>query len=799
MKQQVVEEVEKCYHCGSDCDAEIIHEYDKNFCCLGCKTVYEILNENDMCSYYDLEQNPGIKMKTQQTDKFAYLDNEEIQKNLFEFDDAGIAKIKFYVPKIHCSSCIWLLENLNRLNAGVIQSQVNFLKKEVYITFQKEEVSLRQVVDLMDSVGYAPTISLENFNKKKVKTNNRSFLYKLGIAGFCFGNIMLLSFPEYLSEGAEFDRQYKILFGYLNLILALPVLLYSAQDYFISAYKALKNKFINIDLPISIGIVALFSRSAYEILTISGAGFMDSFTMLVFLLLVGKWYQNRTYQALSFDRDYQSYFPVAVTRIRDGKEEAVPVQTLEVNDIIELRNQEIVPADSELISDQTEIDYSFVTGESIPVKKIKNEVIFAGGRQVGLGIRLKIVRPVSQSYLTRLWNQEAFQKEESRMNSLLDNVSKYFTVFILSVAFITLFFWLRSDVSMAIKTFTAVLIIACPCALALTVPFTFGNTIRIFGKLAFYLKNTQVIEKMAGITAVVFDKTGTLTQSTGVKLAYQGVELSEEDRTHIKAVVKNSTHPLSKAIFNGLNVEITEVSSFEEIVGKGVVGSVHNHSYRIGSSEWLNQKTQKADKASQVFVEKDGEVLGYFVIRKEYRPHLETVLTTLGSHYELHLLSGDNDLESAYFESYFGRNRMHFNQKPEGKLTYIEELQKAGHKVLMIGDGLNDAGALKQADVGIAISDDVYNFSPACDAILDADQFALLDQLLAFSKTALKIVRSSFFISLMYNLVGLIFAVQGLVTPLFAAILMPLSSVSVVGFVTIASNWSAKGIKESKS
>jgi len=324
----------KCYHCGDACDAEIIEYQEKTFCCEGCKTVYDLLNDNDLCTYYDLEQNPGMKMKKSVGNKFAYLDNEEVSQSLLEFRDENLCKIRFFIPQIHCSSCIWLLENIHHMREGIVQAQVNFVKKEAYITYYQDQITLRELVELMASIGYEPAISLQSGTKEAKKKVNRALYYKLGIAGFAFGNIMLLSFPEYLDVEQFLDPNFKRLFGYLNLVLALPVFFYSASEYFISAFKGLRARYINIDVPVSIGILVLFARSTWEILADVGPGFMDSFSMFVFLLLVGKWYQNRTYQALSFDRDYKSYFPIAITRLVDGEEESVALASLAVNDII---------------------------------------------------------------------------------------------------------------------------------------------------------------------------------------------------------------------------------------------------------------------------------------------------------------------------------------------------------------------------------------------------------------------------------------------------------------------------------
>ncbi|MDW7690543.1 heavy metal translocating P-type ATPase metal-binding domain-containing protein [Flammeovirgaceae bacterium SG7u.111] len=793
-----IDQKQQCYHCGEDCDSHPVEFDNQVFCCEGCKTVYEILQGNDLCEYYDLEQSPGKQQKDAFGDRFAYLDNEEIKAQLLSFSNGRLAKVTFFIPNIHCSSCIWLLENLHKLNPHVRQSVVNFPKKQATLTYSEEDISLRQLVELMARIGYAPEINLASGKKEKQQAFNKSFYIKLGVAGFCFGNIMLLSLPDYLDAGYDIDEEFRSFFGYLNLLLSLPIFFYAGTDYFVSAWKGLKEKYINIDVPISLGIITLFFRSAFEILSDTGTGYMDSLAGLVFFLLIGKWYQHKTYQALSFDRDYESYFPIGVTRILGAKEETVPIKQLQKGDRIRIRNHELIPADAVLLRGEGNIDYSFVTGESEPISRRSGDVLYAGGRQIGTGIEIEITKAVEGSYLTQLWDQDVFKKESSSaISNLAATVGKYFTISILLISLLTAVFWYFTDSSMIVNTVTSVLIVACPCALALSIPFTFGNSLRLLGKNGLFLKNTEAIENLSKINTIVFDKTGTLTDNQQQEITYVGSKLNELQIAKIKAVVGNSAHPLSQALAKHLESKVhsPKLESFEEIPSEGILATVGGVQFKVGS-EFFTESEPVSQQGSKVYVSIDRKPKGCFVFSNTYRKGFEEVISKLSGEYNLHLLSGDNDKERKKLSAFFTeKDQLNFNQSPQDKLDYISKLKNRGEKVLMVGDGLNDAGALRNSDVGISISDDVYHFSPACDAILEAGKFHLLDKFISFSGSSVKVVKMSYVLSFLYNIVGLSFAVTGVLTPLVCAILMPLSSVSVVGFVTLVTNVYGKKMK----
>ncbi len=789
----------KCVHCGEDCGKHPVMWDDKPFCCYGCKTVYEILNANEMEQYYEIQPMSGIRIEQADVgNKYAYLDLDEIREKLLIFSDGGISKVELFIPTIHCASCIWLLENLSTLNRGVIQSMVNFPEKTVNITFKDNEISLRQLVELLVSIHYIPEISLDQLEKKKGNSAYRDLLLKIGVAGFSLLNVMLYNFPEYLPGGEKLEQDFLQYFGWLSFLLSLPVVFYSASDYYLSAYKGLKHKMINIDVPITLGILTLFIQSTYDIFTGQGIGYLDSLVGLVFLLLIGKWYQGKTYQALSFERDYKSYFPVAVTKLEKGEEVSTPLKYIRSGDHILIRNQELIPADAKLIKGQANIDYSFVTGESIPVPKKEGELIFAGGRQVGAAIEMEVVHEVEQSYLTQLWNQkEKKTKDHSTLDSVINKIGEYFTVIILLVATTAAVYWLMNDPSLALFAFTSVLIIACPCALALTIPFTFGSTMRMFGRKGFYIKSTQVIEDLNKIDTVVFDKTGTLTQARSMAVRFIGDELSPEELVMVKSVTANSSHPLSTTIKDSIEfTELLEVKNFQEIPAMGITGVVDGKRINIGSRKFVTGKEDKDVVSTNVYVFIGDKVRGYFSIENKYRKGLKQVIENLRKeNYQLYLLSGDNEAEKKNLIPVFGsETQLFFNQSPTDKMEFIKNLKKQGKKVLMIGDGLNDAGALIQSDVGLTVADDIYSFSPACDGIIESSKFGMIDRFIRYTKTSLRIVKVSFFISFLYNVVGIYFAVQGTLSPLIAAVLMPISSISVVAFATFMVSFTSRNI-----
>ncbi|WP_130736810.1 heavy metal translocating P-type ATPase metal-binding domain-containing protein [Flavobacterium sp. J27] len=788
-------DTKSCFHCGNEItDNEAIHFDEKSFCCNGCRTVYEIFSQNDLTCYYDFENAPGATPQDIKG-KYDFLDDEKIVSKLLDFQEDTTGIVSLYIPHIHCSSCIWILENLQKLQEGISSSQVNFPEKKVRITFNVFQTSLKEIAYLLSAIGYEPYISLENFDAGKKKVD-RSLIYKLGVAFFCFGNIMLLSFPEYFEVEEYWINQYRGFFRWLIFALSLPSFLYSASDYYVSAYKSLKAKLLNIDIPIALGIIVMFVRSTIDIVFNFGQGFFDSLTGLVFFMLLGKLFQQKTYNFLSFERDYKSYFPIAVTKLNvDGSEVPVQIYDIVKGDRLLIRNQELLPVDGVLISEKAAIDYSFVTGEAVPIEKKSGDKVFAGGKLNGKNIEIEVLYTVSQSYLTQLWSNDVFQKKiEQKHKTITDRVSRYFTPILLLIAFSVFIFWLFIDVTTAFNVLTAILIVACPCALALTAPFTLGNVLRIMGKQKMYLKNALVIEQLAKVDTLVFDKTGTITTNKKTSITYEGDTLKEEEMILLKNTLRGSNHPLSRRLYDYLpQTEKVLPSHFEETIGKGIEATFNDQIVKLGSSDYVEHISENTHKKTKVHIAISGIYKGSFVFNNQYRNGLEELFESLSKSYSLTILSGDNDGERKILEKMLPKDTQFiFNQKPEQKLEYIENLQKEGKYVMMIGDGLNDAGALAQSNVGISISENVNVFSPACDGIMDASEFSNIHYYLLFAKNAMRTIYMSFGLSLLYNLIGLSFAVSGNLSPLVAAIIMPLSSITIVIFVTVMSNYYAR-------
>lgn len=882
-----------CFHCGTPCGEVVVRREEKAFCCQGCATVFELLAESGLGHFYDLGKQAGIRVKAAaREDQFKHLDDPAVGERLLDFSDGKASRVTFRVPAIHCVACVWLLENLFRLNPAIGESRVNFPKREVAITFDSAKLKLSGLVALLSSLGYEPVFNLADLGERTASPVPRGLWLQIGIAGFAFGNVMMLSFPSYLGLEGGSSRGMQLFFGVVSLALSLPVATYCASHYWRAAWLCVRQRMLTIELPIAAGLVALFTQSAWEIFTGAGPGYCDSLCGLIFFLLCGRLFQQKTYDRLSFDRDYTSFFPLSVVRLRtpssgtgsagtggtrtrdedESVEETVALARLRVGDRLLLRHGELIPADARLVSGEGIVDYSFVTGESEPVVRKPGDYLYAGGQQTGAAIEVEIVKPVSQSYLTSLWSHAAFAKERTEsLNTITNRQGRRFTIAVALVAVATAVYWSLHDPGLTWKTFTAVLIVACPCALALASPFALGTGQRWLARRNIFLKNPQVLETLARVDTIVFDKTGTLTEARAGGVSFVGEPLSAEEAAQVWALARHSTHPLARRIGdfvgqasslsltaseqspvvseqqprrgrtggpNGkedadrleacptgvaasLPRAILELFHFREHAGRGIEGRVLGKALCLGSAAWLKSRgvnvPEAAGGSSVVHLAVGGVHRGHFKVGSALRPQTEDLIGELSARYELALLSGDNERERETVRELFGQQaKLRFNESPLGKLDFIRNLQRApvaadvgplesrkepgglasaatrAKTVMMVGDGLNDAGALRQSDVGVAVVEQVGAFSPASDVILEASMVPQLPALLRFARLCVGVVYASFGLSIAYNVVGITLAARGLFSPLVSAILMPLSSVTVVAFACGATTWAAK-------
>jgi Cu+-exporting ATPase len=772
-----------CYHCGEKCDTHKHDITDKSFCCTGCLSVFLLLNRHEMDNYYCLNERPGAKVIYSQPEKFRFLDNESIIKKLLSFSDENQSQITFYLPQIHCSSCLWLLEHLDRINAGIISSRVNFASKEVTINYQHQALSLRQLAELLTAIGYEPHISMQHDNEKQQSGSysSRKAAYKLGITGFCFANIMLISFPEYLGMNAADYSKLTTFFRYINLLLALPVVIYGASEFFKNALFSFRQKYINIDAPIALAISVTFIRSVYEILSGTGPGYLDSMSGIVFFMLLGRTLQNRSYSTLSFNRDYKSYFPIAITVIKEQKERTTLLQEIKEHDVLRLHHQEVVPTDCILSKGKADIDYSFITGESVPQKIQPGGLIYAGGKVTGPAIEVIAVKDFEQNSFTRLWNNKIFKKQHSDREAATTMISKYFSAIVLFIAVSSWIYWQVVAPQYAWNAPTAVLIVACPCALLLNATFTNGYLMEFFARHGFFLKNAAVIEQIAHTQHIAFDKTGTITEASSSSIVIKQMLLDKMELKLFLSIISQSIHPLSRAIVAHYKREnYKQTGAIKELAGKGIEAWIEDHYFKIGSRKFVTGLGGVSEEKSEVYVSVGGIVKAHYQFHNDIKAGVPELMQKLQP-YNLSLISGDHEHSSSQMKKLLpSKTTFRFHQMPEQKLQYIKELQGKGEKVMMVGDGLNDAGALQQSNTGIAIVEHSFSFSPACDAIMEAGKIQFLPDFIKMTKASQRLILAGFCYSVLFNIIGIGFAITANMSPMIAAILMPSSSLGIM-------------------
>lgn len=772
-----------CFHCGESCGNHKLDIGDKSFCCTGCRSVFLLLNQHALGNYYCLNEQPGVKVQDIQPEKFRFLDDAAFAARLITFSNGQQEQVTLYLPQIHCSSCLWLLEHLDKVNPHIIHSRVNFATREISVSYQSQQLSLRQLAELLTTIGYEPHISLEDTRNttKEADYSSRNAAFKLGITGFCFANIMLISFPEYLGMTATTNPELISFFRFANLLLAMPVVLYGAREFFRNAWYSFRQKYINIDAPIALAISVTFIRSVYEIATGTGAGYLDSMSGIVFFMLLGRTLQNRSYSTLRFNRDYKSYFPIAVSVMKEGKEHITPVQEIHQQDILRLHHQEVVPTDCILSKGKPGIDYSFITGESIPEQVPVGGLIYAGGKITGSAIEAIAVKDFEQNSFTRLWNNKVFHQQSSDREAMITVISRYFSAIVLLIAAGAWIWWQIKAPEHAWDALTAVLIVACPCSLLLNATFTNGYLMAFFAGKGFFLKNAQVIEQIAAIDHIAFDKTGTITEAAASSVSVRQMSLNKTELSLLLSIVSQSVHPLSRAITaHYRHIPHQPAGTLKEIPGKGIEAWIEDRHFKIGSRAFVTGFAENEADTTEVYVTIDDHIKARYQFANRLKQGIPELMLKLKP-FGLSLLSGDNNNSEAQMKRLFPpQTTLHYRQSPEQKLEYIKSLQEQGKKVMMTGDGLNDAGALQQSDVGVAVVQHSFSFSPACSAILEAGRICYLPEFIRMAKTSQRIILAGFGYSILFNIVGISFAVSAHMSPMIAAILMPSSSLGII-------------------
>ena len=769
-----------CLHCGDDCGTSPVVTGRGAFCCAGCSAVHDLIESHGLAGFYACEVPAGIsqRRRTAHQADYSVLDDTVAASRLIEWRRDGHTCAQFSVPTMHCASCVWLLEQLWRVVPGVERSEVDMLHRRVQVEFDDQSTSLRHIAERLSALGYPPVVDAEHA-VGDLPVSRRALYLRIAVAGFAFGNVMLFSIPRYLN-GAPLDPSFQRLFNTLNLVFALPVLLYSAAPYFESAWQAARARVMTLDVPVALGLAVLFSRSIADITSGKGEGFFDSFSGLVFFLLIGRLFQQKTFEQIAFDRTVRSFLPLSIRVQRGDATTLTPIDQVVVDDELLVRPQEVVPADAILLDRTGTLDYAFTTGESVPVNVAAGDPVAAGGRVLDRALRLRVVRPVSHSRLAALWNNPAFS--HSRPYWLAEVSARFgwwFTLAALFLAFAGAAWW-WPDAAKAASVATAVLIIACPCALTLAAPITLGTAMGALGRAGCYLKHPAVILDLSRVNAVAFDKTGTLTVS-GADAAAECEEMSIRDRDLVSRLAAESVHPVSRALAGRGPITGT-VANVREIAGLGVAAEIDGHQVALGSAAFIGRQIGRplAARRHGTWAAVDGALAGWIEIDDRRRPGIDATVRALSNHVDTVLLSGDQVGEASAWASLFGR-RLRFGMSPEDKLAEVHERQARGQRVLMVGDGLNDAGALHAADVGMAVSDDTACLVPSCDAVVRGDHVVDLPAILAYARRARGVIVLCFAISIVYNVLGLSLALAGRLTPLATAILMPISSLTVVG------------------
>jgi Cu2+-exporting ATPase len=794
-------------------------ESQHQFCCAACKVVFETLQGHGLQRYYELVEGTEEEPRPAVTSGrgFREMDHEEFQERYVEATE-GIASSRFYLEGVHCAACVWLVEKLPSLLGGLREARLDLGRSLVHLSWDPARIDLSAIAVALDRLGYPPHPVVEGEEQLRRRAEARAALLRIGVAGALAGNVMAIAFALYGGFLSGMEELYRDFFRWTALGLTAITLVWPGRVFFRGALAALRTRTPHMDLPIALGIGAGFLGGVINTITGGGEVYFESVAILVFFLLVGRYVQQkqqrRAYEAVEL---MHALTPGSAIRLLEDGSEEVPILALEIGDRVSVPGGETIPADGTLLSQHTTLDLKVLSGESVPQSFRAGDPVYAGCTNRGETVVVEVTASGEDSRVGRLLQMvEDYARRPGDLVRLADRISGTFTVVVLSLAILTGLAWWSAGSPDALEHVIALLIIACPCALGLATPLAVVAAIGRAARAGILVKGGDALERLADRGVLLLDKTGTLTQGEMSVVSWEG---DPSMALAAAALEQHAAHPFALALREMVaeGAELPEVAEVEVLPGRGVSGKVQGEWFRVGSPKWL--RSLGVDIPEERLAPILEQALSPVVVWKQHRegaaapvgssttsggnsntialagigdalqPDSKSVIRGLQEEgWELHILSGDHPEVVASVGAQLGleSDRCRGEMSPEEKLEVVEAFRaKEEHAatprpILMVGDGWNDAAALAAADVGIAVHGSAEASLAAADVFLSIPGVGGIARLLEGADRTVGVIKRNLVVSLAYNAVGVGLAMAGLLNPLVAAVLMPLSSLSVV-------------------
>jgi len=787
----------KCTHCQLEFDESVMIREENNpdvyFCCNGCQGVYHLLKDDGLESFYEKIGNNTIAPPLQVESDSSSFDLESFKERYIKTTQEGFSSVDLVIEGIHCAACIWLNEKVLADTEGIVEASINFTNNKAKIIWDEETIPLSRVIDTIRSIGYNAYPYDRSAEDIKATKNKKDYFMRMAIAIFASMNIMMIDIAKYAGFFQGMKAETLHLVHIAEFIFATPVLFYSGWIFFRGAYYGLKNRIVNMDLLVSAGATLTYIYSLYVLFGGRGHSYFDSVAMIITFVLVGKYLEviGKKNAVDTMDK-IRSQIPHEATIVKDGVKKVVPLDAIEVGDILEVKRGEKATVDGVLIGSKATFDESSLTGESLPVEKQEGDTIYSGTINVGKVIRYTATKNYANSTLSNIVNLlEDALSSKPQIEETTNELSKYFSITILLLSLITFvgWYWMGGDFEEALIVAISVIVIACPCALALATPIASLIGISWAAEKGLLFKEAKFIETFAKADTVVLDKTGTITEG---KLQVKQVT-GEADLDHMAllyALSEGSTHPVSMAIKHYVqehypDIPSIELQEIEQIEGRGVCAYYNNKKLLGGNTLLLQDQGIDLSFESIYTVYHfvvDNKVLLSFELDDNLKEGVEALISYLKEiDVEVIMATGDNHAVAKRVAEEIGLQNYQAELSPIDKANFIEALKSEGNVVVMVGDGINDALALSHADVAIAMGSGADVALAVSDVVLLNNSLKAIKDSFVISRRTFQFIKQNLALSLVYNVITIPIAMAGYVIPLVAALSMSLSSLMVVG------------------